>query len=187
MSKKIILAVVILALGFASFFLLTTREKRIELKDLGKNLPEDLKVFQVGDIFEVSNKTDGYFLRMPETWKGFKNLTYSAKKEIDEPKTLLILEGKQEGDLLAVGVYWLKDKNADLNDWLAQLLEKSKELNWQREQKKAGKTAVIKVTENKYLAGLTTYFFKKGAKIYEISGFSEEALGKIIGQGRWGK
>lgn len=187
MNKKIILAVVILTLGFASFFLLTSRPKKVELKDLEKNLPEGLKVFQVGNLYEVLNKIDGYQLQMPKTWKGFKNLSYSAKKESKEPKTLLIMEGINEGDLLAVGAYKPEDKNADLGVWTSQLLEKSKGLDWRQEKKKVGKFNVIKVNENKYLAGLNTYFFKKDARIYEISGFSEDLVEKIIKQGKWGK
>ena len=187
MNKKIIIAVVVLALGFASFFLLTLGPKKIELKDLEKNLPEGIKVWQVGNLYEVSNKTDGYILKMPETWKGFKSLSYSAEKESEEPKTLLILEGLEPGDLFAVSAYQLKESKTDLESWLNQLLEKSKELNWQKEKKKAGKFNAIKVSENKYLENLVSYFFKKGDRIYEVSGFSEETIKEIVKEGKWGK
>ena len=188
MSKKIIIfSITILLIIAGVIFWITVSRKSAgdQLTELTKNLPQAIKVFKKNNSYTVVNEKDGYQIRMPESWKGFSQVGYFEEKTNLEPKKLLML-AEIGGNLVALAQYQLKDKNTFLNSFVEQLLQKSQELDWQKEERKIGKLATIRTTsKNQYLEGLVSYFFKKDLKIYELSGSSEKLLQELIKNGKW--
>ncbi|MDO8663908.1 MAG: hypothetical protein Q7K28_03720 [Candidatus Wildermuthbacteria bacterium] len=182
MAKKIGILIFVLILAGGGVFYWWNNQK--DVRELNKTLPEGVKVVKslVGNEYKVVNKIDGYEFKVPKEWKGVKEVEYLMDKEQGANG---ISVKNLNGDMVGIGYYELSNEDKDLDSWVKEWSDRFKAFSWIIEKEKINNLDVVSVKEEKHLFEISSFFFKKDFRIYEINGLSEEFLREIITNGRW--
>ena len=187
MVKKIVLTVVILGLAGGGFFYWW--QGHADERALNKTLPEGIRVDKclLSGEYRVINKIDGYEFKVPEEWKGVKEIGYiPEREEMGYTGTSLNLEGRESSGRL-IGIDRFNsggDMNTDLELW-AKTQSDTFGLVGGFSKDEIGGFKIVKTQENVHFGGEYTYFFKQDRVIYSITGPSEEFIKEIILNGKW--
>ena len=188
MRKKIIFSLIgiLLLVIIAGGFFWWRNQK--DVRELNKNLPEGVRVVKnfFGE-YRVVNKIDGYEFKLPKEIKSLKEVKYYTEEE--KKPVGISIEGIG-GEVIGVGYYKLiqPDKSLEswINDWSKEWVSYFQTFNWEIEKKQIGNFEVFKVSEEKHLAGLMSfYFFKKNLRIYQLGVIPEKFIREIILNGKW--
>jgi len=187
MNKKIIFSlIVILVFAGGGFFWWWQDQK--DVRELNKDLPEGVRVVKnFAGEYRVVNKIDGYEIKVPEEWRGLKEVKYHEEEEGIPGVTGLTLEGI-EGRERAFGIisHKLDQPDISLEFWVEIQFQKfGLSETTQFRKFKVGDFDIIQVKTEEYFADFAWYFFKKNQRVYEIQSVSEEFIREIITNGQW--
>lgn len=189
MSKKIALILIIVVLGLIGGGFFYWWQGHADERALNKTLPEGVRVDKCllsGD-WRVINEIDGYEFKVPNEWKGVKEIKYiSEREEIGYTGTSLNLEGRESSGRV-IGIDQFKsggDMSVDLESW-AKTQSDTFGLFGSFSKDKIGGFKIVKTQENVHLGGEYTYFLKQDRVIYSITGPSEKFIKEIILNGKW--
>lgn len=189
MNKKFIIFIILILLLIAGK-VFWWWESGKELRELNKSLPEGIKVEKREGQQVVVNKKDGYEIKVPDEWKGVRNLNY---REIEDGRQRTIYLEANEGQIIEIRTHQLAQTNIELESWVKDLIESLQDSRYSPNtlilgKEKIGNYEILKTKEEgtHIMPTFYFYYFQKDSKIYEIfTDYSEENIRDIILKGKF--
>ena len=158
-----------------------------DVRELNKGLPEGIKVTKsLSGRYAVVNRIDGYEFRIPEEWKGIREIEYLSER-IEEGYTAssIGIEGREGGSrIISVDRFKTEELDSSLDLWAKDNFD-TFGLIGDFTSDKIGEFNVVKTQEEVHLMGMYIYFFRENSTIYAITCGSEEFIREIIIDGKW--
>jgi len=186
MIKKIVLSVLVLSLFGGGFFYWWNSQA--DVRELNKTLPKGVSVAKslFGNEYKVINKIDDYEFKVPNEWRGVREVEYIPNRtEGGYTATSIGIEGNEgAGRIISVDRYKSGGDMSNIKSW-AETNFKTFELVGDFKEDTIGEFDIVKTEENVHLGGMLIYVFKKDKAIYAIVNGSEEFIKYIILNGKW--